>query len=713
MIIFKKSTIVLQLACLFFIILGILFKIPAEAAADAGDTCSINSDCDSGSCQSSICIGKKTGEACSDSDQCTTGQCENSFCVCDDIDKTKSVHCENTLYGGYGGTASGWKCMDSDQDPDSFRGEWNFCKKEDYTSSLPKTSTADVKYPVEKKILMGYACDDHDACLSQRGGYHVCDSTTIASTVENDPWFVQNKELKVCNLGTIVNVAPENTIQEVCTQQYGDGTWVKVDGTGDLSGLKVCQNTAKNNIIPKTLKEMQSSVATSDISGTSATVNTTFLGFDISVNAPELVTPETKIKIPGVVFSNITKESHITTDESGASWLNIPFLGEFISAIYKYSVGLISLIAVMVLIISGVQIITSAGNSEAISSAKHRIVSSVIAIIITAGSYTILYTVNPDLVNLKNLKILVIQGETLEIHEESDLAIQNLPTDAQGNVINTITNTGGIITGADGVVTKRPASINEITAEQFMSEKINGQPSDGWAIWQTLSPTEKNTILPHLFIRTGQCTNAEAFVKSNIEHGNLKNLKVHPNIIPKLRTAADTAEKYDLMLYGTAFRTLDDETRLWNTGVVARFTQTDQAGVRPVPNWAKNQGAIAKPGCEAPHSSGGAMDLYLKRGNVKVTKNGPLMNNIGQATAYYSSTNNDNVYNIILEQIMHQSGWVRYCQETWHFETEITKRYSKWTDRNARCVMHWDNWIIPIPNDVKQKANTLAPGIFP
>ncbi len=402
------------LASLFFIILGITQAISVHTATDAGGACSVNSDCDSGLCQSSICIGKKIGQACSDDDQCTTGLCQNSFCVCDDQDKQKSDHCENTLYGGYGGTASGWKCMDSDQDPDSSRAEWNFCKKADYLSSLPKNSTNDVKYPVEKKILMGYACDDHDACLSQRGGYHVCDSTTIASTVENDPWFAQDKELKICNLGTIVNVAPANTIQEVCTEQYGDGTWVKADGTGDLANLHVCQNTAKNNWMPTSLQTMRTWAGPTSPSSPDNLVQTTFLGFDISMEAPELVTPETKIGIPGVFFTNITKETHITTDEFGASWLNIPFLGEFISAIYKYSVGLISLIAVMVLIISGVQIITSAGNSETISSAKHRIVSSVIAIVITAGSYTILYTVNPDLVNLKNLKILVIPQKLLE-----------------------------------------------------------------------------------------------------------------------------------------------------------------------------------------------------------------------------------------------------------------------------------------------------------
>ncbi|MBP9731897.1 MAG: N-acetylmuramoyl-L-alanine amidase [Candidatus Magasanikbacteria bacterium] len=430
----KIHTITVRItASLFFIILGITQAISVQTAADAGQACSINNDCNSGSCQASICIGKKIGQACSDDTQCTTGLCENSFCVCNDQAKPKSDHCENTLYGGYGGTASGWKCIDSDQDPDSSRGEWNFCKKADYQSTLPNNSTNDVRYPVESKAYMGEPCDKNISCRFRifDGFDDECEETAIVSTQANDPWFdptKPDKKLKVCEC--ILNAFIQAPF---CSAQYGPGTWNCVDGPGDLSTIKVCQNTDNSNWTPKDLAEMQKNVI-KDENG--STVETTFLGFDISIDAPELVTPETKIGIPGVFFTNITKETHITTDGSGASWLNIPFLGEFISAIYKYSVGLISLIAVMVLIISGIQIITSAGNSEVISSAKHRIVSSVIAIVITAGSYTILYTVNPDLVNLKNLKILVVPGNNNyfspspeDENAEDDHGVTTNPTD--------------------------------------------------------------------------------------------------------------------------------------------------------------------------------------------------------------------------------------------------------------------------------------------
>ncbi len=76
-------------------------------------------------------------------------------------------------------------------------------------------------------------------------------------------------------------------------------------------------------------------------------------------------------------------------------------LAEFVAFIYKYGLGLASLLAVLVMIFAGVQWIISGGNAEAISSAKHKISGAVIGLVILASAYTILYTINPDLVNLR------------------------------------------------------------------------------------------------------------------------------------------------------------------------------------------------------------------------------------------------------------------------------------------------------------------------
>lgn len=76
-------------------------------------------------------------------------------------------------------------------------------------------------------------------------------------------------------------------------------------------------------------------------------------------------------------------------------------LPEFISFIYRYGMSVAGILAILVIIFAGVQWTISAGNTEAISSAQHKIYGAVIGLVILAAAYTILYTVNPDLVNLR------------------------------------------------------------------------------------------------------------------------------------------------------------------------------------------------------------------------------------------------------------------------------------------------------------------------
>ncbi len=346
------------------------------------------------------------GQACTDGDQCKSDTCEQGFCVCDTPN-----HCADRYYG----TENDWACKPASEDKTNAHFGWlNFCVNKSFQGgSYPEQSTNEVKYPQERKAYMGEGCDDNDSCFSTS-----CDDTQIDSTSENDPWYESGRKLHICRcykppqpLDVVPGTSPgEDLLNQRCSHQYG-GTkdWSCVEMiSGELTGIDVCKD--EDGWYPKTLLEMRknkNSTLGDNYDPLLQTLNQSF--------GELLKKPSPKIKIPGVNFSEITKEQNITTDDFGATWIDIPFLGEYIAAIYRYAVILISLIAVIVLIISGLQIITSAGSSDVITSAKKRIVSSVIAIALTAGSYTILYAINPDLVNLKNLKILVVKGKPLEI----------------------------------------------------------------------------------------------------------------------------------------------------------------------------------------------------------------------------------------------------------------------------------------------------------
>jgi hypothetical protein len=67
----------------------------------------------------------------------------------------------------------------------------------------------------------------------------------------------------------------------------------------------------------------------------------------------------------------------------------------YIGYIYKWASTIVGLIAVMVMIFSGIQIATSGGDTEVLSSAKSRIIKSLSGIAVLFLSGLILYTINP------------------------------------------------------------------------------------------------------------------------------------------------------------------------------------------------------------------------------------------------------------------------------------------------------------------------------
>ena len=88
-------------------------------------------------------------------------------------------------------------------------------------------------------------------------------------------------------------------------------------------------------------------------------------------------------------------------------------VGDFILFMYKWLVTIASILAVIMIIVSGVQWITSGGNSESISSAKSRISGAVIGLFIAYMSYFILNTINPNLVNFRLPQVWLVRPQSL------------------------------------------------------------------------------------------------------------------------------------------------------------------------------------------------------------------------------------------------------------------------------------------------------------
>ena len=67
----------------------------------------------------------------------------------------------------------------------------------------------------------------------------------------------------------------------------------------------------------------------------------------------------------------------------------------YLNVIYRWAAGIVGLICVIVIIVSGIQISLSGGDSQAVENAKNRIFKSISGIIVLFLSGLILYTVNP------------------------------------------------------------------------------------------------------------------------------------------------------------------------------------------------------------------------------------------------------------------------------------------------------------------------------
>ncbi len=100
-------------------------------------------------------------------------------------------------------------------------------------------------------------------------------------------------------------------------------------------------------------------------------------------------------------------------------------IGEFIVLMYKYLVTIASIVAVVVVIVAGMQWVTSGGNSEAISSAKKRIGGAIIGLFIAYMSYFVLNTINPALVNLRLPQVWLVKPVALMPEFCSDIPNPN------------------------------------------------------------------------------------------------------------------------------------------------------------------------------------------------------------------------------------------------------------------------------------------------
>jgi len=213
-----------------------------------------------------------------------------------------------------------------------------------------------------------------------------------------------------------------------CSAKYGgdSGQWKCIDDDDDVFYdlhycVRLSDNKAQNPLEGNTDPKVQEAIKKYGSPGVLDAITDAEGSVQVFHNEISQImkTPQPKITIPGLNFSEIDVEQMITKDARGDTWLNIPFLGEYLSIVYRYSVIAISVLAIIAIIDAGIVWTMRGSNPEGRQSAQKKLVLAFTGLIIASISYALLYTINPDLVNFRSLKVLYVKEEGI-IHDLSE-----------------------------------------------------------------------------------------------------------------------------------------------------------------------------------------------------------------------------------------------------------------------------------------------------
>jgi len=152
--------------------------------------------------------------------------------------------------------------------------------------------------------------------------------------------------------------------------------------------------------------------------------------------------PTPKIKIPGLSFSDITIKGKLSSDEEGNTYLDIPFLGEFMAAVYNYLILIAGVICVIRIIVGGALYAIPDTSGDSKSSGLKMIGHALVGLMIAVTSYTILYLFNPSLVEFKNLRVFFVRTENMNKY------------------VALVQNDGSVLSSAPGTSGSAPTAID-------------------------------------------------------------------------------------------------------------------------------------------------------------------------------------------------------------------------------------------------------------
>ncbi|MFH1621133.1 MAG: pilin [Patescibacteria group bacterium] len=114
------------------------------------------------------------------------------------------------------------------------------------------------------------------------------------------------------------------------------------------------------------------------------------------------------VAIPGLYYSAPTV--------SGV-YINVPFLAEYIQAVYNYAIGIAIIATAVMIVYGGFRYILGSALSD-VTRGKEIIKDALIGLVLVLGMHTILSTINPATTELQSLSLLNVNRDMLDENEQ-------------------------------------------------------------------------------------------------------------------------------------------------------------------------------------------------------------------------------------------------------------------------------------------------------
>ena len=137
--------------------------------------------------------------------------------------------------------------------------------------------------------------------------------------------------------------------------------------------------------------------------------------------------PKLGIQIPGLQFA-----TQLIVQEG---YLEIPFLSQYISAVYNYMVGIVAIVAAIMIVYGGFLYIVGSSGAK-VQQGKTIIVDAVMGLLLVLGAYIILSTINPDLINFQPQRVAFIEPIYTKVPEIEYSALLNTAAKSSGYTPN-------------------------------------------------------------------------------------------------------------------------------------------------------------------------------------------------------------------------------------------------------------------------------------